>query len=308
MDEPNGDMSLINLGQLTKPATTLIEKVSDAIGGIAKPWQITRVASAEAKAELIRLESKIKLSDIERRALQRMVREEGKKQKNIESITNNAITSLLPDSKPEEIKEDWLLHFFDQGKLISNLDLQLLWGSLLAGEANKPGSISKKTVSLVAAMDAEDARLFVRFCKFVWKKDETRVLVLPDLESEMFQEAQIGILGIDHMVDLGMLRYRNQFVSFAARERWEASYFDQRVVINFNSEGRSLYIGPHIFTRAGEELAGICIGEPSQEYFQWITRLWSGDDGVLHLSSPDTPEDAHLGEHFQRSGVIGPKS
>lgn len=45
--------SLIDLGKLAEPATKLIEKVSDAVGGIAKPWQIKRVASAEAAAAKI---------------------------------------------------------------------------------------------------------------------------------------------------------------------------------------------------------------------------------------------------------------
>ncbi len=35
--------SLVNIGELSKPATVLIEKISDAVGGIAKPWQIRRV-------------------------------------------------------------------------------------------------------------------------------------------------------------------------------------------------------------------------------------------------------------------------
>ena len=43
---------LINLGDLSKPATVLIERVSDAVGGIAKPWQIKRIAKAETKADL----------------------------------------------------------------------------------------------------------------------------------------------------------------------------------------------------------------------------------------------------------------
>ena len=65
--------ALINLGELSRPATVLIEKISDAIGGIAKPWQIERVAKAEAKAEVARAEGRIQISEIEERALQRMV-------------------------------------------------------------------------------------------------------------------------------------------------------------------------------------------------------------------------------------------
>jgi hypothetical protein len=48
MDDMN---SLVNLGDLTKPATVLVEKISDAICGAFLPYQIKRVAKAEAEAE-----------------------------------------------------------------------------------------------------------------------------------------------------------------------------------------------------------------------------------------------------------------
>jgi hypothetical protein len=55
--------SLFNLGDLTKPATVLIEKISDAVGGIFKPHQIVRVAKDEAAADQIRAESQIQISN-----------------------------------------------------------------------------------------------------------------------------------------------------------------------------------------------------------------------------------------------------
>ena len=47
------DGSLINFN-LTEPATVLINRISDAIGGIAKPWQMKRLAEAEVAVELIK--------------------------------------------------------------------------------------------------------------------------------------------------------------------------------------------------------------------------------------------------------------
>ena len=71
--------SLINLGELSKPATVLIEKISDATGGIFRPFQIRRVAQAEADAEIIKASAKIEVSDLERRAMHRFLYEEAKK-------------------------------------------------------------------------------------------------------------------------------------------------------------------------------------------------------------------------------------
>ena len=51
-----GEFSIIKAGDLSKPANTLIEKIADAVGGYFKPFQIKRVAKAEAEAEKERRE------------------------------------------------------------------------------------------------------------------------------------------------------------------------------------------------------------------------------------------------------------
>lgn len=66
------------LGDLSKPAVALIEKVSEAVGGVFKPWQIVRVAKAEAEACQIQAESQIKVTEVHRRAMQRFLEEEAK--------------------------------------------------------------------------------------------------------------------------------------------------------------------------------------------------------------------------------------
>jgi hypothetical protein len=72
---------LSNLGDLTKPATILIEKISEAVGGIFKPYQMVRVAKAEAEVGRIQAGAQIEISDLHRRAIHRFLEEEAKKQR-----------------------------------------------------------------------------------------------------------------------------------------------------------------------------------------------------------------------------------
>jgi len=58
--------SIVNLGELTKPATVLIEKISEAIGGIFRPHQIRRIAEAEAQADRIKALSQIEITELQR--------------------------------------------------------------------------------------------------------------------------------------------------------------------------------------------------------------------------------------------------
>lgn len=55
--------------------------------------QIKRVAQAEADANLIRAQNQIDVSDIQMRGMQRLIREEGVRQANIESVLVKAIPS-----------------------------------------------------------------------------------------------------------------------------------------------------------------------------------------------------------------------
>ena len=94
--------SLINIGELSRPATVLVEKISDAVGGIFKPYQIVRVAKAEAEADRVRADSQIEISDLQRRAFHRFLEEEAKKQENIENITQKR-EELAPTCGSEEV-------------------------------------------------------------------------------------------------------------------------------------------------------------------------------------------------------------
>ena len=164
----NFESSLVNLGELSKPATVLIEKISDAVGGVFKPAQIVRVAKAEAQADRIRAETQMEISGLQRRAFHRFLEEEAKKQKNIEDITQKALPQLEENSKPNEVEDDWITNFFDRCRLISDDEMQGLWSRVLAGEANLPGTYSKRTVNFLSDLDKGDADLFTSLCGFAW--------------------------------------------------------------------------------------------------------------------------------------------
>ena len=139
---------MANIGDLTKPATVLIEKISDAVGGIFKPYQMVRVARAEAEAERIRAEAQIQITDLQRRAMYRFLQEEANKQAHIEEITRRALPLLEENATPENVANDWITNFFDKSRIVSDDQMQELWSRVLAGEANSPGAFSRRTVNL----------------------------------------------------------------------------------------------------------------------------------------------------------------
>ena len=165
---PDTSNSLINLGGLTKPADTLLKKVSGAIGGWFVPYQIKRVAKAEAEAALIEAQSDIEITDLHRRAAHRFIEEEAQRQQNIEDITTKALPRLHEDANPESVDNDWIVNFFDKSRIVSDSEMQELWSRVLANEANSPGSYSKRTVNFLSDMDKNEAESFTKLCGFGW--------------------------------------------------------------------------------------------------------------------------------------------
>ena len=158
------DNPIMNLGDLAKPVTALIEKIADAGYILYEPRHIKKVAKAKAKAEVIEAEAKIEITDLHRRAMTRWVEEEARHQKNIEDITTKAARQLSEDADPHAIDNDWIAKFFDICRLVSDDKMQDLWASILGGEANCAGSYSPKTLTTLASMNQKVATLFNTFC------------------------------------------------------------------------------------------------------------------------------------------------
>ncbi|MEJ0062040.1 MAG: DUF2806 domain-containing protein [Alphaproteobacteria bacterium] len=268
-----------NIGDYSKSATVLFEKVSAAVGGIAGPWQIKRVAKAEADAEIIRAKARIEIAEVEIRGLQRLVREEGIKQKNIEDITAKAIPHLSVDAKPEELENDWLAHFFDRCRLVSNEEMQSLWAKILSGQANKPGAFSKRTIDLVATFSKEDAQLFSRLCSFVWKINGALFPLVLNLEHQHYKLSSISFSHLTHLDDIGLIKFENLagFVSQQDTKHMMADYFGAIVIIEIPNQRREKYeisIGKVLLTQAGQELANICESLRSEEHFSYVLKTW----------------------------------
>lgn len=262
----------VDVGKISDVAIKLVDKISDAVGVVAQPWQIERIARAEAKADFIRANTRIQISELEERALQRMVREEAQKQENIESITAKAIPHLSEEAQPDALERDWLTHFFDRCRLVSDEEMQAIWSSLLAKEANEPGSFSKRTIDLVATLDKSDAELFTSLCTFVWTIDGPTALIF-DIESDIYAKEGINYPSITHLDSMGLISFAIMGVG-ATMSGSTTAYYHRRPIFIEIPENATVDLGQVMLTRAGEQLARICNSVPSEIYLEHVMSNW----------------------------------
>lgn len=265
--------SIINFGDLTKPACILIEKISNAAGVLYEPKKIVKKAEAEAKAEAIKALTHLKLSEIEQRAAYRLIHQEARKQKNIDNIITQTTMELPIDANPKLIDDDWLTNFFDKCSNISNEKMQSLWSRLLTEEATNAGKYSKRTVNIVASMSKRDADFFTALGQFVWMVNEEPIPLIYMYSSgnEIYKRSGIDFSRIKHLEYMGLISSSNgDYTLMPTMTDFKMSYFGQSILCRYpENKEEGFNIGCVILTQAGRELLNICGAEKSDEFFKY---------------------------------------
>ena len=265
--------SLVNLGELSKPADTLIKKVSLAVGGLFEPWQIKRVAKAKAAADLINAVSEIKITDLHRRSMSRFVEEEATKQENMEEITKKSIPHLNEKSDPNEMDDDWVTNFFDKSRIISDNEMQNLWAQVLAGEANSPGTYSKRTVNFLSSLDKKDAELFQILCRYCWLVDDLMPLIF-DIKNDIYDKNGINFKSLIHLDSIGLIHFEiNGFIMQNIPKKFTVSYYGKLLDLTIQNEN-TLGTGQVFFTEIGKELVKISQSTGIVGFDEYVKENW----------------------------------
>jgi hypothetical protein len=241
-----------------------------------RPYQIRRIAQAEADAEKTKAPSQIEITEIQHRAMYRLLAEEGKKQHNMETITQKAIPELKPDSKPENLEDDWVANFFEKCRLISDDNMQALWAKVLAGEANSPGQYSKWTVNILSSMDKNDAELFKTLCSFGWSMGELFPLIY-DPNDSIYTNTGLNFAKLKHLDAIGLLSFDpiSGFKIDGFPQGGITTYYGDRVQIEFpDATNNSLNVGHVMLSRAGVQLATVCGSTPCPGFMQYVIDKW----------------------------------
>ena len=91
--------------------------------------------------------------------------QEARRLGNISSVIDKALDSMsddeVPDSEPDH---DWTARFFDYIQDVSSEEMHRLWGKVLAGEVERPGSTSIRSLAILRDLDRQTAEAFRRLC------------------------------------------------------------------------------------------------------------------------------------------------
>ena len=134
--------------------------------GRAGTMQIISAAQADARSALVSsdaaVQGEITIPDV---VNQRIQFQEKKRQANIGSVVRNAALELGDGNvQDHEVDHDWTARFFNDVQDVSSEEMQKLWGKVLAGEVERPGSHSIRTLTVLKNLDKTVATLFRNLC------------------------------------------------------------------------------------------------------------------------------------------------
>jgi len=254
----------------------LIEKISEAVGGLCLPWQMKRVAVAEAEIAVIKAHKELQLTDIKQRAILRFNEEQIQYQRNMEATVAKTLPFLRETAEPNEIDNDWLTYFFDKSRLVSDEQMQSVWARILAGESNQPGSFSKRTVNLLSEMSKEDAEILTDLRCFCWNFNNHPIPVIITYGSNsVFGENGMDYSKLVQLSSLGIISLSTDAPVHLEVEHANltASYFGRKM--RFRGKPiNHLPLGCITPTKMGHELLSLCTGKPVDKVWQTVSEYW----------------------------------
>ncbi len=277
-----------------KPIEKLIDTVSNAIGNFCEPWLKVRAAKAEAKIESIKAIEKAKTEAIINGDLQRveylhvvenrLVTKEVKRQKNIEEVISNAkkILEAEKEVSEEKVDPDWTARFFNIVQDVSNEDMQLLWGQILAGEVKQPKSYSLRTLELLRNMTQEEAELFQKVAQF-------NIDGFIYSSNDFLKKKGISYTAIAKLIEIGLLQSGDLVQRFfdatttSAREN-PLVYGNILILIKQNVNSPKFSIPIRLFSTPGEELTKLVEITPDLEYVQELANTIKNEKVKIYFA------------------------
>lgn len=268
---PDINISVIDTSGLAKPLSKLV----NLAGNVLKPWLIRAEAQAEADAEVTKARGENRAARIRCKSepIQSLIWL--RQQRNIEQIILKA-EQLVSDAQCENpVDEDWAANFFDHAQHVGDAEMQTLWAKILAGEVERGGSFSLRTLATVRQMQQADAHLFTKFCASVWCYRGTcypiRVEAFPYAECCI----RMALTELMHLEDIGLI-HAGGLQPFEVGEStdFELSYFDVRFSVKPPPGVTRLQLGEYVLTSAGQELAKIAGSTPQLDYRDALVAGW----------------------------------
>lgn len=154
--------------------------------------------------------------------------------------------------------------------------MQNLWAQVLAGEANSPGTYSKRTVNFLASLDKKDAELFQSLCGYSWYIGDLIPLVF-DAQDDIYNKNGINFNTLTHLDSIGLINFGgiSSFSRQGLPKKFAVLYCGKPLTLTMQKEAdNQLNIGQALFTQIGKELVKISNAPGVAGFDEYVKEKW----------------------------------
>ena len=205
-------MEIKDLVGLSEPLTKLVDVIASGCKWIAEPYQIKRIADANAYASSVQSKEDFKqglrnsLLEYTQRSMLSV--RENRQIENLVNIINYAGQELQAIDKINDtpVSPEWSSRFFDYAQNIYEEEAQTIWAKILAQETATPGKFFKRTLNILYNIEPFEAKWFAKLCQFVLEDTFVHIDIIKYKYFELNK--------LQSMIDCGLLNAQKTAISF----------------------------------------------------------------------------------------------
>ena len=175
----------------------------------------------------------------------------------------------------DRVNPTWQRHWVSAASKVGveDEDRHTWWGRLVAGEIEKPGTFSLRTLAVMDTLSTVEAQLFTRLCSYVWNPTNPCVIVPTD-ESRNWKP---DFLEGTTLENAGLAKFNSLtgFTITQANATGTMIFHNSTFTIS-DTTGKSpkLRCGPLLLTEVGKEMFRLTTPDFPQSYCDEIVAEW----------------------------------
>lgn len=244
-------MEIKDILGLSDPICKLIDVFSNGVSALSAPWMYKRMERAK---QLMIAEKSVQNREIAiKDALAEQLKDgltgrDLREMRNIADVIglSSDLVKQLPSVCEEPVDPDWSARFFDYIKNCSDDEVKNLWAQILAGEIQRPGRFSLRTLDVLRNISKDDAEIIVKYSHRIINRD--------------FVCTYLSVLELARLGDIGFINDNTLIRHFdLVKGETRIVCRDDSLVLIISgvpSDGRTQYEF-HALTEAGRQISSL---------------------------------------------------
>lgn len=277
-----------------------VDKIANVLGGFFPFWGLRKraVEAYVSAIEKSNLDPDIKMLQI---ANTKKTFKELQNQMAIAEIAQSAAKEGTDFSINSSVDDEWFSRYMDAGKHVSDEEMQIIWGKILAGEFENPGNTPPSVIRILSEMTTKYAKVFANICSLqtiIFPSDASGkpfyakpcILISNAILSDYFAPLGINFQTLCELDKLGLIRYDGTtgFIDQYDINNYPIIhiYANQKVFTCTKYSDKAFPIGEVLLTDAGQSISRVVDKKAINGFENYVFNYYKSQDGLTLSEEP----------------------